>query len=64
MQATLAMPDEVRVSRVNPQVHLFYRGDGTQRWVCAVAKREGDQGFLITAYRTSGIKEGVQVWPK
>jgi hypothetical protein len=45
-------------------VLLFYQGTGENRWVCAVAKRETDQGFLITAYPTDAIKEGTQVWPK
>jgi hypothetical protein len=33
-------------------------------WTCAVAKREDDDGFLITAYPTDAIKEGIRVWPK
>ncbi len=34
-----------------------------ERWVCAVAKRLNGDGFLITAYPTDVVKEGVQVWP-
>jgi hypothetical protein len=34
------------------------------RWACAVARRNDNGGFLITAYPTDAIKEGVRVWPK
>jgi hypothetical protein len=64
VRTTLMAPDEVRVSKSDAAVYLFYRADGPRRWVCAVAKRENGEGFLITAYRTSGIKEGIRIWPK
>ena len=64
VQQTLMAPDEVRVSKSDASVFLFYRADGPRRWVCAVSKRENDEGFLITAYRTSGIKEGTTIWRK
>lgn len=57
-------PDEVRQSRVDAAVFLFYKAEGSKRWVCAVAKRAPDVAFLITAYPTDAIKEGVRVWPK
>jgi len=63
VQSTLQSPDEIRLSRSDSQVYLFYRSDGTKRWVCAVAKRLNGEGFLITAYRTSNIKEGDPLWP-
>ncbi len=62
--ATLERPEEIRESRPDPQVLLFYRAEGTSRWTCAVAKREDEQGFLITAYPTDAIKEGTRIWPK
>ena len=64
VKTTLENPDQVRQSRSDPQVLLFYRAEDTSRWVCAVAKRAADQGVLITAYPTDAIKEGTQVWPK
>jgi hypothetical protein len=64
VQATLSHPDEVHLSKSDPQVYLFYRSDGTRCWVCAVTKRLEEGGFLVTAYRTSAIKEGVRIWPK
>lgn len=63
VQATLSAPDEVRQSRSDPRIFLFYRSDGRLRWVCAVARREAGDGFLVTAYRTSAIKEGIRIWP-
>ncbi|MCT7978506.1 DUF4258 domain-containing protein [Laspinema olomoucense] len=64
VQNTLSDPDEVRLSNTDAQVYLFYRNDGTKRWVCAVTRRLNGEGFLITAYRTSAIKEGEQLWQK
>ena len=61
---TLENPEQVRQSRVDPQVLLFYKAEGASRWVCAVAKHEANTGFLITAYPTDAIKEGTQIWPK
>ena len=62
--AALTAPDEVRLSKSDRQVYLFYREDGEQRWVCAVSKRLDGEGFLITAYRTGAIKEGIIIWRK
>lgn len=64
VKRTLTDPDEIRVSKTDPMVFLFYRADGNQRWVCAVTKRLDDEGFLITTYRTSNIKEGTRIWLK
>jgi hypothetical protein len=64
VEESLAKPDEVRVSRVDSSVYLFYRLERERRWVCAVAKQPNGDGFLITAYPTDAIKEGETVWPK
>jgi len=64
VRATLESPEQVRQSRSDAQVLLFYHVEGASRWVCAVARRAEDQGFLITAYPTDAIKEGTQIWPK
>ena len=64
VQETLRQPDEVRVSRSDATVYLFYRTEQPGRWVCAVAKRLNGEGFLITAYLTDAMKEGTRVWPK
>lgn len=63
VKAALAEPDEVRRSKRDEKVLLFYRVEGRRRWVVAVAKGDDDTGFLITVYRTDAIKEGTRVWP-
>jgi len=64
VRRTLEEPDEIRLSRSDPAVHLFYRSQRKSRWVCAVTRRLDGTGFLITTYPTDAIKEGVRVWPK
>ena len=64
VRLALESPDEVRESRSDAAVLLFYKADGAKRWVCAVAKQAGNQAFLVTAYPTDTIKEGTRVWPK
>jgi len=64
VQETLSNPDEVRQSRGDPNVYLFYKPERIGRWVCAVAKRPDGDGYLITAYPTDAIKEGVRIWHK
>ena len=64
VQSALASPDEVRQSRTDPTVFLFYQAERAERWVCAVVKQTDDDCFLITAYPTDAIKEGVKIWPK
>ncbi len=64
VQDVLRMPDEIRQSRSDPAVYLFYRMENPGRWICAVAKRLNDEGFLITTYPTGAIKEGKPVWSK
>ena len=63
VRLALESPDEIRQSRGDSQVLLFYKAEGARRWVCAVARRARDHGFLVTAYPTDAIKEGVRVWP-
>jgi hypothetical protein len=38
VEAALRAPVEIRVSRIDPSVHLFYKIERPGRWVCAVAK--------------------------
>jgi hypothetical protein len=64
VKKVLEDPEEIRLSRSDPDVYLFYRSERPRRWVCAVTKCEGDEGFLITAYPTDAIKEGIKIWPR
>ncbi len=63
VRAALETPDEIRLSKSDDQVYLFYRSRRPGRWVCAVRRRTGSDGFLITAYPTDAIKEGEHIWP-
>lgn len=64
VQEALESPEEIRRSKSDANVYLFYRSRRNWRWVCAVSKQEGRTGFLITAYPTDAIKEGERIWPK
>ncbi len=64
VQDTLKAPAQIRLSRGDGSVYLFYRQERVQRWICAVVKRLNGEGFLITTYPTAAIKEGDRVWPK
>jgi hypothetical protein len=64
VKETLENPAQIRVSRSDPKVFLFYRIQRPGRWICAVAKRLDGKGFLVTAYPTDSIKEGEYIWPK
>jgi len=60
----LENPDEIRQSKSDEDVYLFYKAEREKRWICAVSRQTGESGFLITTYPTDAIKEGVQVWHK
>jgi hypothetical protein len=62
VRKVLEDPDEIRKSKSDENVYLFYRAEREKRWLYAVSKQIGGDGFLITTYPTDAIKEGVQVW--
>ena len=64
IQEALRNPYEIRLSKKDPSVYLFYKPERLGRWVCAVRKRLDAEGFLITAYPTDAVKEGEQIWHK
>jgi hypothetical protein len=64
VKQTLEHPDEIRLSRRDPDVFLFYRMERAGRWICAISKRKDGEGFLIATYPTDAVKEGVRIWPK
>lgn len=64
VKKVLEQPDEIRQSKSDENVYLFYKAEREKRWICAVSKQTGEEGFLITTYPTDAIKEGVQVWHK
>jgi hypothetical protein len=64
VQQALRSPDVVRQSSRDDAVLLFYGLRQPKRWVVAVARRLNGEGYLITAYQTDAIKEGVVLWPR
>jgi hypothetical protein len=60
---TLSTPDEIRLSSKDDGIYLFYSVN-LKRYTCAVARKDGDDGFLITAYPTDKMKKGAVVWTK
>jgi len=64
VRRALESPDEVRRSRRDAGVLLFYATEATGRWVCAVVRQDDAAAVLVTAYPTDAIKEGDRVWPK
>lgn len=51
VKETLQNPDEVRQSKSDPNVYLFYKPERIGRWVCAVAKQHDGDGYLITTFQ-------------
>lgn len=64
----LQTPAEVRVSRSDETVQLFYEYYAKTRvggkWLCVVVKYPLDDAFVVTAYLTDQLKPGESLWPK
>jgi hypothetical protein len=54
--------DSIRKSKIDENVFLYYKQN--DRLYCVVARHEGKEGFLITAYPTDKVKEGDVIWTK
>jgi len=63
VQKTLLQPTEIRKSKRDELIFLFY-SENEKFWLCVVTKKIGLEGFLVTAYITDRIKEGEIVWRK
>jgi len=61
VQEVLREATEVRRSKMDPSVYLYYKGK-EDYFICAVVKHINSEGFLITTYLTEAIKEGKVVW--
>lgn len=60
---TLTEPDEIRLSKSDSTVHLYYKKFGKLS-LSVVAKHNNGDGFIITAYYTDRIKEGKQIYKR
>ena len=59
---TLKNPDEIRQSKIDKEIFLYYKK--LDKLYCVVAKHIYSGGFLITAYPTDKIKEGDLIWKR
>jgi hypothetical protein len=63
----LQSPAEVRLSRSDDTVQLFYEFYAQTlvggKWLCVVVKYLSDDGFVVTAYLTDQLKPGESIWP-
>ena len=62
IERTLWKPEQVRRSRTDPTVVLYYRYYTEtivgNKWLCVVVKLLIDDAFVITAYLTDKLKQG------
>lgn len=63
VKLTLQQPDEIRQSKQNKKVFLYYRKQGDNH-ICVIIWVMNSHGFVITTYVTDKIKEGISVWKK
>ncbi len=63
VKEALTNPDEIRQSKKDDTVYLYYCHKGESS-ICVVCKHLNGQGYIITAYMTDRIKEGEQIWIK
>ena len=68
IERVLQAPAEVRVSRSDNTVQLFYEFYARTlvggKWLCVVVKYPPDDAFVVTAYLTDQLKAGETIWPK
>jgi hypothetical protein len=64
---TLLEPERVVQSFSDSRARLYYRFYFRtmvgSKYLCVVVKTLGDDAFVLTAYLTDRIKQGVPVWP-
>ena len=67
LERVLQTPSEVRLSRSDDRVRLFYEFYARTRlggkWLCVVVKYSPSDAFVITAYLTDTLKAGEILWP-
>ncbi|MEW6068091.1 MAG: DUF4258 domain-containing protein [Nitrospirota bacterium] len=58
----LTCPDEIRRSKMDADVHLYYKFK--DKLYCVICKHIGNEGYIITSYPTDKVKEGEIIWTK
>ena len=61
VKETLTNPDEIRLSKSDATVYLYYKRY-RKLSLSVVVKHNNGEGFIITAYYTDRIKEGNQIY--
>ena len=61
VKEALINPDEIRLSKSDTSVYLYYKHYGKLS-LSVVVKHNNGEGFIITAYYTDRIKEGKQIY--
>ncbi len=68
IERVLQSPKEIRISRSDDNVKLFYELYAETRvggkWLCIVVRYFSGDAFVVTAYLTNSMKPGETVWPK
>ena len=64
VKLALKDPDQIRKSKQDSRVHLYYRSIG-KIYICVVADHlTKTEGYIVTSYLTDRIKEGEQIYVK
>lgn len=63
IKQVLGNPDEIRVSKRDRAVLLFYKKIG-KYYLCVIVRFFKKRGFIVTAYWTDKIKEGELKWKR
>ena len=63
VKETLSNPDEVRLSKREASVYLYYKHYGRLS-LSVVVKNKNGEWFIITSYYTDRIKEGKQIYKR
>ena len=63
VKLTLHSPDEIRQSKKDKGILLYYR-QFKPFFICVVVKVANGEGFIVTTYKTEKIKEGERVWQR
>ena len=61
IKQTLMNPLEIKRSNSDRNIYLYY-SKYKSYFLCAVTRHLNGHGFVITAYITSKIKKGDQIW--
>ncbi len=62
VQVCLRTPDQIRQSKRDRAIYLFYHAQPPYH-LCVVVKRLNGTGFVVTCYLTDSMKEGGRIWP-